>query len=77
MPARIFKTGDPVDFVVVGSGAAGGVMARELSQAGFRQKPDGATYAELDGRGTGGADHMVTETLIRSMYAYWRRVMEV
>jgi choline dehydrogenase-like flavoprotein len=25
-----------VDFVVVGSGAAGGVMARELSQAGFR-----------------------------------------
>jgi salicylate 5-hydroxylase large subunit len=49
----------------------------ELSQVGFRQKPDAATYAELDGRGTGGADHMVTETLIRSMYAYWRRVMEV
>jgi choline dehydrogenase-like flavoprotein len=33
--ARKFKTGEIVDFVVVGSGAAGGVMARELSQAGF------------------------------------------
>ncbi len=49
----------------------------ELSQAGFRQKPGATTFAELDGRGTGGADHMVTETLIRGMYAYWRRVMEV
>jgi len=33
--ARLFKLGDVVDFVVVGSGAAGGVMARELSQSGF------------------------------------------
>lgn len=30
-----FRPADPVDFVVVGAGAAGGVMARELSTAGF------------------------------------------
>ena len=35
MSARRFRPGETVDFAVVGSGAAGGVMARELSQAGF------------------------------------------
>ncbi|MFN8582558.1 MAG: GMC family oxidoreductase [Gemmatimonadaceae bacterium] len=32
---RRFQPRDTVDFVVVGSGAAGGVVARELSRAGF------------------------------------------
>jgi choline dehydrogenase-like flavoprotein len=30
-----FKTADEVDFVIIGSGAAGGVMAKELSTNGF------------------------------------------
>lgn len=32
---RTFRPADEVDFVIVGSGAAGGVMARELSRNGF------------------------------------------
>lgn len=35
MTARRYRDSDLVDFVVVGSGAAGGVMARELAVAGF------------------------------------------
>jgi choline dehydrogenase-like flavoprotein len=34
--AATFRPSDQVDFVVVGSGAAGGVMAKELSTAGFK-----------------------------------------
>ncbi len=50
----------------------------EFSQDGFRQwGEDGRTICELGGTGTGGTEHMVTETLIRSMYAYWRKVMGV
>src|ERR1700760_3328268 len=35
LAARTFKPSETVDFVVVGSGAAGGVIARELAVAGF------------------------------------------
>ncbi len=31
-----FRPSDPVDFLVIGAGAAGGVMAKELATAGFR-----------------------------------------
>ncbi|TAG02689.1 MAG: salicylate hydroxylase [Burkholderiales bacterium] len=47
----------------------------ELSQKGFEQKPNHRALAELGGREVGDTDHMVTETLIRGMYAYWRKVM--
>ena len=48
----------------------------EFSQRGFEQKPSHRTIAELGGRDCEDADHMVTETLIRGMYRYWRTVME-
>lgn len=48
----------------------------EFSQQGFEQKPYHRTLAELGGREVEDTDHMVTETLIRGMYAYWRKVME-
>jgi salicylate 5-hydroxylase large subunit len=50
----------------------------ELSQQGFMQSDFDSTLCELDGTDCKvQTEHMVTETLIRSMYQYWRRVMEV
>jgi choline dehydrogenase-like flavoprotein len=31
-----YKTSEEVDFVIVGSGAAGGILAKELSGNGFK-----------------------------------------
>ena len=36
MSGPAFKPSDPVDFLIIGAGAAGGVIAKELSVAGFR-----------------------------------------
>lgn len=52
----------------------------ELGQAGFEQnnsdgQNSGETICELGGREVQATEHMVTETLIRGMYAYWREVM--
>jgi salicylate 5-hydroxylase large subunit len=49
----------------------------EWSQEGFEQKPQHRTVIEMGGHDIGDADHMVTETLIRGMYAYWRKVMGI
>jgi salicylate 5-hydroxylase large subunit len=49
----------------------------EMSQQGFKQDRDNSTIAELGGTEIGDTDHMVTEALIRAMYRYWRRQMEV
>ena len=49
----------------------------EFSQQGFAQAGEnGTTLCELGGTGTEMTEHMVTETLIRSMYAYWKKVMQ-
>jgi len=48
----------------------------EFSQQGFEQKPQHRALAEMGGSEVGDAEHMVTETLIRGMYDYWRKVME-
>ena len=50
----------------------------EFSQDGFRQGGEGeSTLCELGGTGVEPTEHMVTETLIRSMYAYWKKVMSL
>lgn len=49
----------------------------EFSQSGFEQKPFHRAVAQLGGHGVEDTEHMVTETLIRGMYEYWRKVMEV
>ena len=48
----------------------------EFSQTAFETRPSHRTLAELDGRDVADTDHMVSETLIRGMYEYWRKVME-
>ena len=48
----------------------------EFVQQAFRRNRDARTFSELDGREVKPTDHMVTETLIRGMYGYWREVME-
>ena len=47
----------------------------EWSQQGFETKPEHRTVIEMGGTDIADADHMVTETLIRGMYNYWRKVM--
>ena len=48
----------------------------EFVQQAFEANPEARTISELDGRDVRPTDHMVTETLIRGMYEYWRKVME-
>ncbi len=48
----------------------------EFAQQAFAAHPQARTVSELDGHGVQATPHMVTETLIRGMYRYWREVME-
>ena len=47
----------------------------EFSQQAHQAYERGQSLAELGGRGTEPTEHMVTETLIRSMYRYYLEVM--
>jgi len=47
----------------------------ELSQRGVTQDHEFVALCELGGTDVADSDHMVTETLIRGMYRYWREVM--
>jgi salicylate 5-hydroxylase large subunit len=47
----------------------------EFVQQAFSRNENARTVSELDGLEVKATDHMVTETLIRGMYAYWRGVM--
>ncbi|MFM2004503.1 MAG: hypothetical protein RLZZ09_158 [Pseudomonadota bacterium] len=47
----------------------------EFSQQGFSASPQEAALVTMGGREVEPTDHMVTETAIRAMYAYWRKVM--
>lgn len=49
----------------------------EFSQQGLRQNQSQRTIAEMGGTGYENTDHMVSETLIRGMYHYWRAVLEI
>ncbi len=47
----------------------------EFVQRAFSANDGARTLSELDGRDAKDTPHMVTETLIRGMYGYWRKVM--
>ncbi len=47
----------------------------EFAQQAFAANGHARTLSELDGLGVQATPHMVTETLIRGMYRYWREVM--
>ena len=48
----------------------------EFAQQGFEANDGARAVSELDGRDVKPTEHMVTETLIRGMFEYWRTVMQ-
>ena len=52
-------------------------LSNDGARASASKSIDKTTIAELGGKTAQDTDHMVTETLIRGMYAYWREVMEL
>ena len=66
----------PTTFQALRAIREGETFRTELQTLPTGELPGGDTLVELGGREVGDTDHMVTETLIRGMYEYWRSVME-
>jgi salicylate 5-hydroxylase large subunit len=49
----------------------------EMAQRGACQHTPDAAFNQLDGKEVANTDHMVTETLLRGMYRYYREIMEL
>jgi salicylate 5-hydroxylase large subunit len=49
----------------------------EFCQESYQQDPTRSTLAEQGGRDWGEVNHLITETPVRAMFAYWRKVMEI
>jgi salicylate 5-hydroxylase large subunit len=49
----------------------------EFVQQAYRANGDAHTVSEMDGTAMKNTDHNVTETLIRGMYAYWRKTLSL
>ncbi len=63
---RQFRPQDTVDFVVIGSGAAGGIMAKQLSTAGFS-----VVVLEQGGWGRYGREHEYTKDELLNRNPSW------
>ncbi len=49
----------------------------EFCQESFQQVSDQNTIAEQGGRDWSESNHVITENVLRGMYAYWRKIMEI
>lgn len=49
----------------------------EFVQQAYRANGDARTVSAMDGQEVKNTDHNVTETLIRGMYAYWRKTLSI
>ncbi|MND67233.1 Salicylate 5-hydroxylase, large oxygenase component [compost metagenome] len=47
----------------------------EMTQQGAAGSPDEHFILQMGGREIAPTDHQVTETAVRGMYRYWRKVM--
>jgi salicylate 5-hydroxylase large subunit len=49
----------------------------EFCQESFEQDLGRSTIAEQGGRDWAPSNHVITENVLRGMYAYWRKIMEI